>query len=464
MFDTTRARAHRCVAAILTVALVTLASLVTSPTASAADVTEAEFNGSVSTADSLPLGDTMHGTGYSASNQYDVDTFRVFVPQGGRLTLDVRFPAGTTGDALMVSVSDAYSRNLYTFTLSGAQHDGSWLRSQATFVSAGYYFVAVTSNEFWTTWNRAYTLTPTLTPANQEAEPNGTLPGRSLALGERVAGSSLAALTDEDFDWYSLTLTSRTRISPRLTFQSSLGTGAGYQVGILDSTGAPVRAVSVKANQNSGTGIPAVDLGAGTWYLRLEGRAAWATWGKPYTLRVLGLLTKTPTPSISGTARIGKTLKAKAGTWGPGTVTLKYQWLRGGKAITGATKSTYKLTSKDKGAKVSVKVTGSRSGYATVSKTSKSVTALYSFSKTPKPTISGTAKVGKKLTAKAGTWSPKATLTYRWLRDGKAISGATKKTYTLTTKDKGKKISVKVTGKKKYYATVAKTSATKKIS
>ena len=59
---------------------------------------------------------------------------------------------------------------------------------------------------------------------------------------------------------------------------------------------------------------------------------------------------------------------------------------------------------------------------------------------------------------------PKATLTYRWLRNGKSISGATKKTYTLTSKDKGKKIAIKVTGKKKYYATVAKTSATKKIS
>ncbi len=65
----------------------------------------------------------------------------------------------------------------------------------------------------------------------------------------------------------------------------------------------------------------------------------------------------------------------------------------------------------------------------------------------------------------AGTWGPgTVTLKYQRLRGGKAISGATKKTYTLTSKDKGKKIAIKVTGKKKYYATVAKTSATKKIS
>jgi len=55
---------------------------------------------------------------------------------------------------------------------------------------------------------------------------------------------------------------------------------------------------------------------------------------------------------------------------GPGTVTLRYQWLRGGKAISGATKSSSKLTSKDKGAKIAIKVTGKKKYYATVSKTS----------------------------------------------------------------------------------------------
>ena len=69
---------------------------------------------------------------------------------------------------------------------------------------------------------------------------------------------------------------------------------------------------------------------------------------------------------------------------------------------------------------------------------------------TPKPTITGSTVVGKKLTAKPGTWKPSSvTLTYQWLRNGKAIKGATKKTYTLTKADGGKKVSVKVTGKKK---------------
>lgn len=87
------------------------------------------------------------------------------------------------------------------------------------------------------------------------------------------------------------------------------------------------------------------------------------------------------------------------------------------------------------------------------------------YAKSPTPTISGTAKYKKKLTAKAGTWSPKPTLSYRWYRAGKAISGATKTTYTLTKSDIGKTITVKVTGKGTGLQTVSKMSkATAKVA
>lgn len=36
-------------------------------------------------------------------------------------------------------------------------------------------------------------------------------------------------------------------------------------------------------------------------------------------------------------------------------------------------------------------------------------------------------------------------ITYKWLRSGKVIAGATASTYTLTVADKGKRIRVKVT-------------------
>jgi hypothetical protein len=76
------------------------------------------------------------------------------------------------------------------------------------------------------------------------------------------------------------------------------------------------------------------------------------------------------TPRISGTSRVGRTLTAKPGTWRPPGVTLSYQWLRTGRPITGATKSKYKLKNADRGRRLQVVVTGRKSGYTTIFRTS----------------------------------------------------------------------------------------------
>lgn len=85
-------------------------------------------------------------------------------------------------------------------------------------------------------------------------------------------------------------------------------------------------------------------------------------------------LTATPTPKITGTKKVGKTLTAKPGTWKPSGVKRSYQWYRGSAKIDGATKSTYQLTSRDKGKKITVKVTGRAPGFATKTKTSAAAT------------------------------------------------------------------------------------------
>jgi hypothetical protein len=63
--------------------------------------------------------------------------------------------------------------------------------------------------------------------------------------------------------------------------------------------------------------------------------------------------------------------------------------------------------------------------------------------------ISGTNKVGKKLTAKytksKAVSGVKYSYTYKWYANGKVIKGATKSTYKIAKKYKGKKITVKVT-------------------
>ena len=63
------------------------------------------------------------------------------------------------------------------------------------------------------------------------------------------------------------------------------------------------------------------------------------------------------------------------------------------------------------------------------------------------PTVTGTPLVGQLLRANAGAWSPKGVkLTYRWLRNGVVIRGATGTTYRLTRDDAGRNITVSITG------------------
>ncbi|QXT63129.1 carboxypeptidase regulatory-like domain-containing protein [Tessaracoccus palaemonis] len=176
---------------------------------------------------------------------------------------------------------------------------------------------------------------------------------------------------------------------------------------------------------------------------------------------------KTATPTISGTAKVGVKLTAKAGSWTSGT-SLTYRWYASGKAISGATKSTFTPTATQLNKTLTVKVTGSRSGYTAVAKTSKATAKVKAgtLTSTPTPKISGTTKVGKTVTAKAGTWKPSGgKVTYQWYRGGSKISKATKSTYKLVSADKGRTIKVKVTYTKSGYTTVSKTSkATAKIS
>lgn len=70
-----------------------------------------------------------------------------------------------------------------------------------------------------------------------------------------------------------------------------------------------------------------------------------------------------------------------------------------------------------------------------------------------KPTVTGKPKIGKRLTAKVGSWTPRASsFSYRWYRNGKAIKGATKRTYTIKKSDKGRKIAVRVQARRAGYA------------
>jgi hypothetical protein len=71
----------------------------------------------------------------------------------------------------------------------------------------------------------------------------------------------------------------------------------------------------------------------------------------------------TKAPVISGTAKVGRTLKTANGTWSPAATSYTYQWYANGKAIGGATKASLVLKSAQKGKEITVKVTARRTGH-----------------------------------------------------------------------------------------------------
>lgn len=165
------------------------------------------------------------------------------------------------------------------------------------------------------------------------------------------------------------------------------------------------------------------------------------------------------TPTIAGKARIGITLTAKPGAWAAGT-SFGYQWRVAGKAVAGATASTFVPRSADKGKTVTVQVTGSHPDFVSVTKTSSPTAKVLPLLKlkSAKPKISGKARVGVTLKAKPGKWTAGTAFSYQWRVSGKSVSGATAATFVPRAGDKGKKITVRVTGTKAGYKTVAKTS------
>lgn len=166
-----------------------------------------------------------------------------------------------------------------------------------------------------------------------------------------------------------------------------------------------------------------------------------------------GLLDPTPVPLYSGTAKVGEVLTALPREWGPGEVTLSYQWYRSGTdgdvKIDGAKKVKYRLVAADAGHRLKVRVSGGKAGFATVHRYSGWTSEVKPGDLTPgTPKLTGTAVVGRTLTAEPGEWTPDGvTLGYRWYRGGLLVTKATGGTYQLSGADVGYRITVRVTGK-----------------
>jgi hypothetical protein len=171
------------------------------------------------------------------------------------------------------------------------------------------------------------------------------------------------------------------------------------------------------------------------------------------------VISPAPTPTVSGTPRVGAPLQATTGTWMAG-VTLSYQWYVDGSPVSAATDPSYTPGTTDLGKPVHVAVTGTRLGYPDVTRTSVDTAAVgLGVLTTTKPTIRGKALVGRTLTARPGAWTSGTAFRYAWFANGVKVKHASAKTLVLKRAQKGKRITVRVTGSHPGYAAAAMSSA-----
>ncbi|WP_237563588.1 hypothetical protein [Arthrobacter sp. H-02-3] len=169
---------------------------------------------------------------------------------------------------------------------------------------------------------------------------------------------------------------------------------------------------------------------------------------------------QTKSPSINGVLRMGLIVEVSGGEWSdyPAGLSGTWQWLRDDVPVKGATGGSYHLRAEDVGKRISVSHTVTLNGRVLKTETVGAGSVAPAFLKAAKPTISGTVKVGKVLTARPGAWTQGTSFKYRWLRNGVPISGATSSTYKVRTADRDKRITVEVTGSRLGYTTVTQTS------
>ena len=171
----------------------------------------------------------------------------------------------------------------------------------------------------------------------------------------------------------------------------------------------------------------------------------------------------TAAPSVSGTAKVGQTLTTTDGTWtGTPTPTYTYKWkvadTSGGSYsdISGATSSTFTITSAQAGKYIKAEVTATNVAGTAAELSSATAQVVQDVANTALPTITtvdDVLQVGSTMTSTDGSWDgfPAPTYAYQWQvsDDGSTgwsnISGATSSSITLVSAQGGKYVRLEVT-------------------
>ena len=163
-------------------------------------------------------------------------------------------------------------------------------------------------------------------------------------------------------------------------------------------------------------------------------------------------------PVVTGTAVVNKTLTTTAGSWAGAAGGRTYQWQRCSSTgtscvdVSGATATTYQLTTGDGGHVVRSTVTAANvNGTSPPAASAGTAMVVDVPAVTKAPHISGRAKVGKKLSGSHGSWTYAPSYVYQWLRCNahggscSTIHHATHSSYKLTRRDAGHRLCLRVT-------------------
>jgi large repetitive protein len=383
---------------------------------------------------------------------------------GGRVDIAGLVAALSTAPLASTPASIGGSANVgQTLTASGATFTGSapialsyqWRRCDSTGASCADIGSATGSTYTVASADLGQTLRVVVTGTNGQGSDTST------SSQTAVVGAALTAPANTAIP----TVFGTTTVGQTLTATAGTWTGnptptTTYQWRRCDSTGA--NCTDITSATGSTYTLVGIDAGStirvSVTATSSQGSASAAS---NATASIVGPPANLTGSSLSGTAAVGQTLTASAGTWaGNPTPALSYQWWRCDNtgancaSISTATAQTYTLGSSDLGQTVLVVVTASNtlgSASSTSTQTAVIVAAFTLPTNTVLPSVSGTAAVGQTLTGAQGTFAgnPTPTVTGQWQRCDSSgascadIASATSTTYTLVTADAGKTIRFK---------------------
>jgi serine protease len=253
------------------------------------------------------------------------------------LSLSLGSPDGRCSPAMQTAVDDAIGRGAVVVAAAG--NDGSAVRTTSPANCAGVVSVAAST--------RSGTLADYSNRGTASLSPTIAAPGGSPTapvLGDSWTRSGRAAIAYEEGTSMA---TPRVSAAVALLLSVRPGLTPAQVTARLVATVTPFRAAARCTAVRCGPGI--VNAGNLVGATRRFVHASRAT--------------------ISGTARPGHRLVAHPGTWRAKPERVRYRWLRDGRPIAHATARTYRLTAKDAGHRIGVRVQVLRTGTATAQAT-----------------------------------------------------------------------------------------------